>query len=255
MIAFFSTGFGVVVIFVVMFIISGLRVVNQYERGVVLTLGRYAGTRNPGLTWIFSFLNIQRMIKVDIRIKAVDVPDQEAITKDNISVRINAVIYYRVNDASKAVLEVENFSVAVSQLAQTTMRNASGEVSLDELLANREQISTRIQQIVDKSSEAWGIAVQDVELKDIVLPEEMKRTIAKQAEAERERRAVIIQAEGEVIAAENMAKAAQMLAASPGALHLRTLQSINDMSSDQSNTVVYMIPVEVLKAFEGFVKK
>ena len=142
---------------------------NQYERGVMLTLGRYAGTRKPGLTWIFSFLNIQRMIKVDIRIKAVDVPDQEAITKDNISVRINAVIYYRVNDASKAVLEVENFSTAVSQLAQTTMRNASGEVSLDELLANREQISTRIQQIVDKSSEAWGIAVQDVELKDIVL--------------------------------------------------------------------------------------
>jgi len=252
---FFSTGFGVVAVFAVMLIISGLRVVNQYERGVVLTLGRYTGTRNPGLTWIFSFLNIQRMMKVDIRIKAVDVPDQEAITKDNISVRINAVIYYRVNDASKAVLEVENFSTAVSQLAQTTMRNASGEVSLDELLANREQISTRIQQIVDKSSESWGIAVQDVELKDIVLPEEMKRTIAKQAEAERERRAVIIQAEGEVIAAENMAKAAQMLSASPGALHLRTLQSINDLSSDQSNTVVYMVPVEMLKAFEGFAKK
>ena len=252
---FFSTGFGVVAVFAVMLIISGLRVVNQYERGVVLTLGRYTGTRKPGLTWILSFLNIQRMMKVDIRIKAVDVPDQEAITKDNISVRINAVIYYRVNDASKAVLEVENFSTAVSQLAQTTMRNASGEVSLDELLANREQISTRIQQIVDKSSESWGIAVQDVELKDIVLPEEMKRTIAKQAEAERERRAVIIQAEGEVIAAENMAKAAQMLSASPGALHLRTLQSINVLSSDQSNTVVYMVPVEMLKALEGFAKK
>ena len=241
------------IIIAIFILLASIKIIDQYERGIILTLGSYSYTLSPGLNFVIPL--IQRLIKVDIRIKAVDVPDQEAITKDNISVRINAVIYYRVNDASKAVLEVENFSTAVSQLAQTTMRNASGEVSLDELLANREQISTRIQQIVDKSSEAWGIAVQDVELKDIVLPEEMKRTIAKQAEAERERRAVIIQAEGEVIAAENMAKAAQMLASQPGALHLRTLQSINDMSSDQSNTVVYMVPVEVLKAFEGFVKK
>lgn len=245
----------VILVFLFSIIVGGLRVVNQYERGVILTLGKYRGMRNPGLTWIFILFGIQKMIKVDIRVKAVDVPDQEAITKDNISVKINAVIYYKVGDASKAVLEVENFNYAVSQLAQTTMRNASGEVSLDELLANRDQISNRIQKVIDESSESWGVEVLNVELKDITLPEDMKRTIAKQAEAERERRAVIIQAEGEVVAAENMAKAAAMLAKSPGALHLRTLQSINDMSSDQSNTVVYLVPVEALKALEGFIKK
>jgi len=216
-------------------------------------LGRYIGTKNPG--WRIILPVIQGMTKVDIRVKAVDVPDQEAITKDNISVRINAVIYYKVADAARAIIEVEDFRYAISQLAQTTMRNATGEVSLDELLANRDQISGRIQIIVDKASDPWGIKVDNVELKDITLPEEMKRTIGKQAEAERERRAVIIKAEGEVIAAENLAKAAQTLAEAPGALHLRTLQSINDISSDQSNTVVFAVPLEVLRALEGLKKK
>jgi len=216
-------------------------------------LGKYVGTKNPG--WRIILPVIQSMTKVDIRVKAVDVPDQEAITKDNISVKINAVIYYKVSDAGKAVIEVEDFRYAISQLAQTTMRNATGEVSLDELLANRDQISARIQAIVDKASDPWGIKVDNVELKDITLPEEMKRTIGKQAEAERERRAVIIKAEGEVIAAENLAKAARTLYESPGALHLRTLQSINDISSDQSNTVVFAIPLEVLRALEGLNKK
>ncbi|MFA6215580.1 MAG: slipin family protein [Patescibacteria group bacterium] len=242
-------------IFIVVILIAGLRVVDQNERGVILTLGRYAGMRQPGLTWIFTFLNIQRMFKIDIRTKVADVPDQESITRDNVSVKINAVIYYRVVDASKAKLEVENYEFAVSQLAQTTMRNASGEVTLDELLANREQISSRIKEIVDKSSESWGIQIIDVELKDITLPEGMKRTIAKQAEAEREKRAVIINSEGEVLASQNLSKAAETLAKVPGALHLRTLQSINDMSSDDSNTVVFMVPVETLKAFDGFAKK
>lgn len=235
-------------------VLSGLRVINQYERGIVLTLGKYTGTRGPGLNWILTIFGIQKLIKIDVRVKAVDVPDQESITKDNISVKINAVIYYKVADAAKAVIEVENYNYAVSQLAQTTMRNTTGEVSLDELLANRDQISGRIQEIVDKASDPWGIKVINVELKDITLPEEMKRTIGKQAEAERERRAVIIKAEGEVIAAENMAKAAKMLAEAPGALHLRTLQSINDISSDQSNTVVFAVPLEVLRAMEGFTK-
>lgn len=234
-------------------ILISIRQINQYERGVKFMLGKYIGTKDPG--WRIVFPIIQSMGKVDIRVKAVDVPDQEAITKDNISVKINAVIYYKVSDAAKAVIEVENFRFAVSQLAQTTMRNASGEISLDELLANRDQISNRIQTIVDKASDPWGIKVINVELKDITLPEEMKRTIAKQAEAERERRAVIIKAEGEVAAAENMAKAAHTLAASPGALHLRTLQSINDLSSDQSNTVIFAMPLEVLRAFEGITKK
>lgn len=234
-------------------ILISIRQVNQYERGVKFMLGKYIGTKEPG--WRIILPVIQSMSKVDIRVKAVDVPDQDAITKDNISVKINAVIYYKVSDAAKAIIEVEDFRYAISQLAQTTMRNATGEVSLDELLANRDQISSRIQNIVDKASDPWGIKVDNVELKDITLPEEMKRTIGKQAEAERERRAVIIKAEGEVIAAENLAKAARMLSESPGALHLRTLQSINDISSDQSNTVVFAIPLEVLRALEGLKKK
>jgi len=182
------------------------------------------------------------------------VPDQEAITKDNISVKVNAVIYYKISDAAKAVIEVENFYYAVSQLAQTTMRNAVGEVDLDKLLSSRDEVSERIKLVVDKASDPWGVKVESVELKDINLPEDMKRTIAKQAEAEREKRAVIIKAEGEVIAAENMAKAANILASSQGALHLRTLQTINDVSSDQSNTLVFAVPLEVLRAFESIKK-
>ena len=181
-------------------------------------------------------------------------PDQEAITKDNISVKVNAVIYYKISDAAKAVIEVENFYYAVSQLAQTTMRNAVGEVDLDKLLSSRDEVSERIKLVVDKASDPWGVKVESVELKDINLPEDMKRTIAKQAEAEREKRAVIIKAEGEVIAAENMAKAANILASSQGALHLRTLQTINDVSSDQSNTLVFAVPLEVLRAFESIKK-
>jgi len=194
----------------------------------------------------------QQMVKVDMRVKAVDVPDQKAITKDNISVGVNAVIYYKVADAEKAILKVEDYFHAMSQLAQTTMRNIVGEVELDELLSERDRISERIRTIVDEASDDWGIKVDNVELKDVVLPSDMERTIAKQAEAERERRAVIIKAEGEVAAADNMAKAAQILAGSTGALHLRTLQSLNDLSSDQSNTVVFAMPLEVLRAFERF---
>ncbi|NCN07204.1 slipin family protein [Candidatus Falkowbacteria bacterium] len=237
---------------IVFLIVISLRQINEYERGIRFQFGKFNSVMMPG--WRIIWPIIQTMQKVDIRVKAVDVPDQEAITKDNISVRINAVIYYKVSDAAKAIIEVENFTYAISQLAQTTMRNASGEVSLDELLSNRDQISSRIQKIVDEASDPWGIKVINVELKDVQLPEEMKRTIAKQAEAEREKRAVIIKAEGEVAAAENMAKAAGVLAGSPGALHLRTLQSINDLSSDQSNTVVFALPLEVLRAFEGMTR-
>lgn len=230
-----------------------IRQVNQYERGIVLTMGKYSRTWQPG--WKILIPIFQRVIKVDIRIKAVDVPDQEAITKDNIPLRINAVIYFKVISAEKAVLEVEDFFFAVSQLAQTTMRNSVGEVTLDELLANKKEISEGIKKTVDAASDPWGIDVQAVELKDIVLPENLKRTIAKVAEAEREKQAVIINSLGEVAASENMAKAAHTLSQQPGALHLRTLQSINDLSSDQSNTTIWMIPLEVVKAMEGFVKK
>lgn len=238
---------------VLVFILASLRQINQYERGVMFTMGRYAGMKNPG--WRIVWPIFQSMKKVDIRVKAVDVPDQEAITKDNISVKVNAVIYYKVADAAKAVIEVENFYYAVSQLAQTTMRNAVGEVDLDQLLSNRDEVSKRIQMVVDAATDPWGVKVDSVELKDINLPEDMKRVIAKQAEAERERRAVIIKAEGEVIAADNMAKAATILASSQGALHLRTLQTINDVSSDQSNTMIFMIPIEVLRAFEKYSQK
>ena len=236
-----------IVLFVL--ILSSIKEVKQYERGVKFTLGKFTGISEPG--WRIVFPIFQKMAKVDIRVKAVDVPDQEAITADNISVTINAVIYYKVDDASKAILSVENFYYAVSQLAQTTMRNAVGEVYLDELLKNREKIAVGIKEVVDKASQPWGIDVASVELKDIVISPDLKRTMAKVAEAEREKRAVIINSEGEVAASENLAKAAATLSASPGALHLRTLSSINDISSDDSNTTVWMVPIEVLRAVEA----
>lgn len=192
------------------------------------------------------------MTKVDIRTKAEDVPKQETITKDNVSCKMNAVIYYKIDDAAKAINQVENVFWAVSQLAQTTMRRVAGEVTLDELLSQREAIAARILHIVDKSSEQWGINVETVELKDIELPESMVRTMAKQAEAEREKRATIINSEGELAAAQNLAQAAATMTAAPGALHLRTLNSINDISSDASNTIVFAVPIEVMQAISGF---
>ena len=236
---------------IILFIILiSLKQINQYERGVKFLMGRYRLIMRPG--WRIVIPIFQTYNKVDMRVKAVDVPDQDAITKDNVSIKVNAVLYYKVVDAKLAIIEVEHYDYAVSQLAQTTMRDVVGEVELDELLAKREEISQRIQSIVDKATDPWGMKVVAVELKHVELPEEMKRVIAKQAEAEREKRAVIIKAQGEVIAADNMAKAARMLSSADGALHLRTLQSINDLSSDQSNTVIFAIPLEVLRALDGF---
>lgn len=241
------------VIGVILFIIIiSIRQVNQYQRGVTFLFGKYTKTKEPG--WRLIFPIIQQMTKVDIRVKAVDVPDQDAITKDNVTVNVNAVLYYKVVSSEKAILEVEQFFYAVSQLAQTTMRDVVGEVDLDELLTKRDEISSRIQQIVDRATDPWGIQVVSVDLKHIELPKDMQRTIAKQAEAERERRAVIIKAKGEVVASENLAKAANTLSSSTGALHLRTLQSINDLSSDQSNTVIVGLPLEILRAFESISK-
>lgn len=236
-----------IILTIVVVWLAFLRQINEYERGVMFTMGKYTGVKNPG--WRIVVPVFQQLRKVDMRVKAVDVPDQKAITKDNIAVGVNAVIYYKVANADRAILEVENYFHAMSQLAQTTMRNIVGEVELDQLLSERDSISDRIRKIVDSASDEWGIKVDNVELKDVVLPPDMERTIAKQAEAERERRAVIIKAEGEVEAANNMAKAASTLASADGALHLRTLQSLNDLSSDQSNTVVFAIPLEILKAF------
>jgi regulator of protease activity HflC (stomatin/prohibitin superfamily) len=238
--------------FIILVLLASIRQINQYQRGVKFTLGKYSGIIEPGWRLVFPIFQFYK--KVDMRIRAVDVPDQKAITRDNVSVNVNAVIYYQVSSAQLAILEIEDFVYAISQYAQTTMRNIVGEVTLDELLAHRDKIADRIREIVDKETDAWGLKVHNVELKDISLPQEMERTIAKQAEAEREKRAVIITSEGELAAAQNMADAAKMLAEAPGALHLRTLQSINDISSDQSNTVIFTLPMEVLKAFEGFAK-
>jgi len=234
---------------IVLFILSGLKVVKEYERGVRFTLGKFRGIMNPGLRFIMPM--IQSWERVDIRVKAIDVPDQDAITKDNVSLKVNAVLYYNVADAKKAIIEVERFNYAVSQLAQTTMRDVVGEATLDELLSKRESISKKIKGIVDKATDPWGIRIISVELKHIELPEQLKRTIGKEAEAEREKRAVIIKAQGEVAAADNMAKAAKTLSSAQGALHLRTLQTLNDLSSDQSNTIVFGIPLEILRGFEG----
>ena len=232
----------------VLFILSGLKVVKEYERGVKFTLGRFTGVMKPGLRLVLPVL--QSWKRVDVRVKAIDVPDQDAITKDNVSIKVNAVLYYKVSAASKAIIEVEEFNYAVSQLAQTTMRDVVGEVTLDELLSKRDSVSKRIRQIVDIATDPWGIKVSSVELKHVELPEQLKRTIGKEAEAEREKRAVIIKAQGEAIAATNMAKAAKTLASAQGALHLRTLQTLNDLSSDQSNTIVLGVPLEILRAFE-----
>ncbi len=239
----------VIIGIIVIIFLASIKQINEYERGIKFKLGKFTKIMNPGWNLVLPIFESYK--KVDIRTKAVDVPEQDAITKDNVSIRINAVIYYKIFDASKSILEVENFYYAVSQLAQTTMRNIVGSVTLDELLSERETISTKICEVIDEATDPWGIKVENVELKDVSLPEEMKRVIAKVAEAEREKAAVITKAAGEVEASSNLAKAAEVMNKTPGALHLRTLATLNDLSSDQSNTVIFALPVEVLRAFES----
>lgn len=243
----------ILIVLPILIIIFSIKQVNQFERGVRFQFGKYRGTMEPG--WRLIWPIIQSWKRVDVRVKAVDVPDQEAITEDNISARVNAVIYYRVSDAEKAVIQVENFFFAVSQLAQTTMRNVVGETTLDNLLSKRIEVAEKIRNIIDEATNPWGIKVESVELKDIILPEGMKRVIARQAEAERERRAIIIRAEGEKAAAENISQAAERLSKASGGLHLRTLQTLNELSADKNNTIVFVTPIEILRAFEGFIKK
>ncbi len=239
--------------FVLFVILISIRQINEYERGVLFALGKFSRVVRPG--WRLVIPIFQFMQKVDLRLRAVDVPHQESLTKDNISVGVNAVLYFKVIDAEKAVINIQNFYYATSQLAQTTMRNAVGEVVLDKLLADREEVSHGIRDVIAKFAHDWGIEVVNIELKDIIIPDDLKRTIGKEAEAERERRAVIIKAQGEVESAKNMAAAAKLLHESPGAMHLRTLQSINDISSDDSNTTVWLLPVEILEAMGRMGKK
>ena len=237
----------IVAILLVIISLASIRQVNEYERGVKFVLGKFKKVLDPG--WHIILPIFQSYQKTDIRVKVVDVTEQDAITKDNVTIKINAVLYFYIFDAKKSLLSVQNCAYAVTQLAQTTMRNLVGSVTLDELLTDRERISNEICLIVDKATDEWGVKIQNVELKDIALPTEMQRVIAKVAEAEREKAAVITKASGELEASKNLSLAAKELSNSPGALHLRTLSTINDVSSDQSNTIIFAIPIEVLNAF------
>lgn len=241
--------FWFIIIIVVIILLRSIVQIDEYERGVKFSKGKFSKIMQPGWNLVLPIFESYK--KIDIRTKVVDVPEQDVITKDNVSVRINAVIYYKIFDASKAILEVENFYYAVSQLAQTTMRNVVGSVSLNELLGEREKISVEICKIIDEATDPWGIKVENVELKDVSLPEEMKRVIARAAEAEREKEAILTKAKGEVEASKNLAIAAETMSSTPGAMHLRTLSTINDISSDQSNTIIFCLPIEVLEAIKG----
>ena len=227
------------------FILSGLKVVNQYERGVVLTLGKFTGMRDPGLRVIIPIF--QRMIRVDIRSTPIDVPKQEVITKDNVTVGVDAVVYFRVIDAPKAVLETTNYIYATSQFAQAALRDVAGNADMDELLSKREQISQQIKEIVDAQTDQWGIDVENVKVQNIELPQDMKRAMAKQAEAERERRAVIITAEGEKAAAQAVADAAAMLAKVPGGINIRTLQTLEKISTEPSQKTLFVLPADLIE--------
>jgi len=242
----------ILVIIVVVLLVLGLRVIDQYERGVVLTLGKHTSTRKPGLTWIFP--GAQRMIKIDLRILTVDIPRQEVITKDNVTVNVDAVVYFKVKDADKAVLEIQDFRRATSTYAQATMRDVVGEVDLDTLLTQRDQLGHDIKQIVDKFTDKWGIDVDTIKIQNIELPQDMKRAMAAQAEAERERRAVIITAEGEHAAAAKLAEAAKVLATAPGAMNIRTLETLEKISSEKSQKTVFVLPTELIDTFRNLSK-
>lgn len=248
------SGFGTFLLILVgAVIISGLKIVNQYERGVVLTLGKYTGIREPGLRVIIPVL--QRMIKVDVRSTPVDVPRQEVITKDNVTINVDAVVYFRVKDSARAVLETNNYIYATAQFAQAALRDVVGNVELDSLLSQREQISQEIKTIVDSQTEQWGIDVENVKIQNIELPQDMKRAMAKQAEAERERRAVIITAEGEKAAAQQVAEAAEMLNRIPGGVAIRTLQTLEKISSEPSQKTLIVLPSEITDMAKAFIKK
>jgi regulator of protease activity HflC (stomatin/prohibitin superfamily) len=232
--------------------VSAVRIIYEYERGVLFTLGKFSGVIDPGLRFVIPI--VQSMRKVDTRIKTVDIPKQEVMTRDNVPVSINAVVYMRVINVERAVLKIQNYVYAVSQYGQTALRDVIGNKDLDAVLTERAETADEIKQLVDKETDEWGIDITAIKIQDIELPVDMKRAMARQAEAEREKRATIIKSTGEVIASKNLHEAALKLSSAPGALHLRTLQTLADISSDQSNTIIVPIPMEFLKAVEGFVK-
>ncbi len=248
--AYFGSG---ILMVIVLYIISSIKIINEYERGVVFTLGRFTGIKKPGLRFVFSI--IQTWQKIDIRIKTVDVPSQDCVSKDNVTIKVNAVLYFKVLNADKAVIEVEQYMFAVSQLAQTTMRNIIGEFELDEILQQRDQVSDKIQEIVDKETDPWGIKVTKIEIKDIELPDTMKRAMARQAESERDRRARVILALGEQQAAQKLAEAGRIIGKEPAALQLRLFQTMSDVASEKNSTLILPVPTELLEYLKANTKK
>ncbi len=243
----------IIIVLVVLFLASAIRVLNEYERGVIFRLGRIIDTKGPGLIILIPI--VDRMVKIDMRIITMDVPPQDVITRDNVSIKVNAVIYFRVMSANSAVVEVENFLYATSQLAQTTLRSVCGQVELDEILSEREKINAQLQEILDRSTDPWGIKVTTVEVKHIDLPQEMQRAMAKQAEAERERRAKVINAEGEFQAAEKLAEAGALIAKQPIALQLRYLQTLTVVAAENNSTTLFPIPIDLFKPFQSLIGK
>jgi regulator of protease activity HflC (stomatin/prohibitin superfamily) len=247
------SGTAIAVVIIALYLISSIKILNEYERGVIFRLGRLLPKpKGPGIILVFG--PIDRMVRIPLRLETMEVPQQDVITRDNVSVKVNAVVYFRVIDSSRAVVEVSNYLYATSQLAQTTLRSVLGEVELDELLSQREKLNTRLQSILDLDTEPWGIKVSKVEVKQVDLPTEMQRAIAKQAEAERERRAKVIHAEGEFMAAERLAQAAALLAQQPAAITLRYLQTLTEIGVEKNTTIVFPLPLDILAAFLGKAK-
>jgi len=241
------SGIVFLVIFLIILAASAIKILREWERGVILRLGRLIGAKGPGIFFIIP--GIDKMIRIDLRLVTLDIPPQDVITRDNVSIKVNAVVYYRVVDPSKAVVEVANYHYATSQLAQTTLRSVVGQMELDELLAQREKINMQLQDILDRHTEPWGIKVTLVETKQVDLPEEMRRAIARQAEAERERRAKIIHADGEFQAAEKLAQAANVISANPAALQLRFLQTLTEVATEKNSTTIFPVPIDLLSPF------
>jgi regulator of protease activity HflC (stomatin/prohibitin superfamily) len=242
-----SSGFFFLVVFVIILAASAVKILKEYERGVIFRLGRLIGAKGPGIFFIIP--GVDKMLRISLRTITLDIPPQDVITRDNVSIKVNAVVYFRVVDPNRAVVEVENYLYATSQLAQTTLRSVVGQMELDELLAQREKINIQLQDILDKHTEPWGIKVALVETKQVDLPDEMRRAIARQAEAERERRAKIIHAEGEAQAAEKLAQAANVISVNPAAIQLRFLQTLTEIATEKNSTTIFPVPIDLLKPF------
>jgi regulator of protease activity HflC (stomatin/prohibitin superfamily) len=244
---FLFSGVGILIIFLIVILLSAVKIVQEYERGVIFRLGRLSGAKGPGLFFIIPL--VDRMVKVGLRVITLDIPAQEAITRDNVTVRVNAVAYFRVVDPSSAIVQVEDYQRATFQIAQTSLRSVLGQSDLDELLIHRDQINQKLQQIIDEQTEPWGIKVSIVEVKDVELPDTMKRAMARQAEAEREKRAKVIHAEGEYNAAQRLQDAAAVISQQPAALQLRYLQTLTEIAVEKNSTIIFPVPIEFFEAF------